>query len=241
MAAAPACKNLLSELTMVADMPPQDGLLSAQVPVDELTVEMERISVRAKVVQKPCGVCSKQGHHRRNCAVYFKQIHDEFPKWAFPLINHERPMFMYMAQACIMLTGDRQSVAMGIWDCITLGHTLTPQVLMELVRQWEHICSVAQNLGYTNYKDNRDHFLTKRGCWYWMNTVSAVMHAWQDVSFERVEMWYLFCKDAIKVFIAETTSSDEARWATHAIMVMPRCSKCTDLGHRSNHCPKFDE
>jgi len=195
-------------------------------------------------LKKPCGTCGKQGHHTRECAVYFKQICDAFPAWATSLVDHQQPTFMYIAQACIMLKQYYQQIAVHIWEVmlchLKLPLDMKPQMLMERVREWEHICSVAQNLRIESYQDNRTHFLTKNGCKSLMNIICEQMNSMPEEDLHNSATWYVIAKVSCEIITHITKTSHEARSMITAVMVMPRCSKCSELGHRSNYCPKVD-
>jgi len=206
-------------------------------------------AIASHVVEKPCGTCGEQGHHSCECAMYLEQLLTKFQpngEWAFEYIHPENPRFVYVAQACILLKGPQQELALKAWKCINWREHVTPQMVMEAVILWNEIYFVAMATGHCNYNPNLSHFLTKTGCAHWMHVVKKEMQSdkypamehFNEYTDNTADLWNSIMDASCKTFDTESHVSRVIINAVYSCVKTPRCSTCLDLGHKSNVCPK---
>lgn len=204
-------------------------------------------AVKAVPAEKPCGTCGKQGHHSRQCEKYFDKLQAKFNPdvgWATEMLRPQAPKILYIAQACILLKGHQQELALKAWKCINWREYLTPQKVMETVILWNEICTVALAIGKYSYHANLSNFLMRDGCHYWMLVVEEEMAKLPEV--EQInefdddtdQVWGRILYAAQERFIAESHVTQKIANERYACTHMARCSNCSELGHKSNYCPK---
>jgi hypothetical protein len=212
---------------------------------------LKRFPSPTEKVQKPCGTCGKQGHHSRQCNEYLDKLLEEFQScfpWAMEMFT---PGYLYIAQSCIMLGKGskkekaKQALALKVWKCIN-WRNLTPQTVLEGVILWNKICDVAYATGKYNYHAITSHFLMKNGCSYWMRILKQEM---QSDKYIGVKDIHEFNDDTDEVldqiiyateqrFTEECRATKEVERTMYACTHLARCSNCSELGHKSNVCPK---
>jgi hypothetical protein len=194
----------------------------------------------AAIQQTPCG------EHGHKCAMYLKQLRETFPfSWAFTLIIDPHSVYIYLAQACLKLTGSDQVLAQQIWDIYVLPYKkpedkVTPAVFMKTLTHWNEFCSVAFALGENLFESDTTHFLTAKGCNVWIQMLKDKMGLpkWNSLTFHidtdrddcehDIIEWEDFLIDVCKAFTTHTTSSLEQK---NSLFLSPQCSKCTEIGH----------
>lgn len=214
-------------------------------------------TIQQKPYEKPCGTCGEQGHHSRKCAMYLKKLRASFPfSWAYTLINDPHSVYIYLAQACLKLTGSDQVLAQQIWDIYVWyekqEYHVTPQVFMKTVKDWNEFCSVAFALGDNLFRSNTQHFLTKKGCATWMQILKEKMGLpiWSSLNFhtdsdgdgyeheQDILHWEDFLNEVSKAFTAYASSSCEWNNSLFSRIKPFQCNKCNEFGHKSNNCAK---
>ena len=202
---------------------------------------------REKPCEKPCGTCGKQGHHSRQCEEYFHKLLDKFQPnfaWATEMLSPKDPQILYIVQACILLKGHQQELALKAWKCINWREHLTPQKVMEAVILWNEICMVAFAIGKYNYHANLSNFLMRDGCHYWMLVVEEEMAKFPEVeqinefNDDTNEVWGRILYAAQERFAVESRATRKIANERYACTHMARCRNCFELGHKSNYCRK---
>ena len=220
---------------------------AAAVEAADVPVEKPCEKPREKPCEKPCGTCGKQGHHSRQCEEYFHKLLARFQPnfaWATEMLSPKAPQILYIVQACILLKGHQQELALKAWKCINWREHLTPQKVMEAVILWNEICMVAFAIGKYNYHANLSNFLMRDGCHYWMLVVEEEMAKHPKVkqinefNDDTTEVWGRILYAAQERFAVESRATRKIANERYACTHMARCSNCFELGHKSNYCRK---
>ena len=225
---------------------PTTGAAVTEADVTEADVTEADVTVE-KPCEKPCGTCGKQGHHSRQCEEYFHKLLARFQPnfaWATEMLSPKAPQILYIVQACILLKGHQQELALKAWKCINWREHLTPQKVMEAVILWNEICTVAFAIGKYNYHANPSNFLMRDGCHYWMLVVEEEMAKFPKVkqinefNDDTTEVWGRILYAAQERFAVESRVTRKIANERYACTHMARCSNCFELGHKSNYCRK---
>ena len=225
---------------------------NTRVRDDDLLKRFPAPTATAKKVQKPCGTCGTQGHHSRQCETYLDKLLEEFQpclSWMMEVSNN--PAYLYIAQSCIKLGKGskkekaKQALALKAWKCIN-WRDLTPQAVLEGVILWNKICDVAYATGKYNYHAITSHFLMKNGCSYWMRILKQEMQSDKYIGVEDIhefnddtdEVWGRIMYATEQRFTEECRATKEVERTMYACTHLARCSNCSELGHKSNGCPK---
>jgi len=213
---------------------------------DELLKRFPAPTATAEKVQKPCGTCGTQGHHSRQCETYLDRLLEEFqPCLSWMMEVNNNPAYLYIAQSCITLKGPKQELALKAWKCIN-WRDLTPQTVLEGLILWNKICNVAYATGRRNYFAVLSHFLMKDGCSHWMRMLNEEMQSGKYPGVEDIhefdddkdEVWGRIMYATEQRFTEESRATKELVRKTYACTHPARCSNCSELGHKSNVCPK---
>jgi len=218
------------------------------IPAAAAPAAVAAVAVPAeKPCEKPCGTCGTQGHHSRQCEEYFHKLLTRFQPnfaWAIEMLSPKAPQILYIVQACILMKGHQQELALKAWKCINWREYLTPQKVMEAVILWNEICTVAFAIGKYNYHANPSNFLMRDGCHYWMLVVEEEMAKFPEVkqinefNDDTNEVWGGILYAAQERFDAESRATRKIANERYACTHMARCHNCFELGHKSNYCPE---
>ena len=196
-------------------------------------------------VEKTSVTCENQYHDGCQCEKNFHDLIEKYNKnsWWYPMmLNPEYPWFLLIAQACMILNGHQQEMALEIFEKIKYGDDITPQMVMDAVKLWNEICDVALSIGRYGYKPNRKYFLTEAGCFYWMDDVEKISKQTSEATCEATceetceddhecPRWNRILSNVTKTFIDRTHTTQEIIIETYLCTHSVNCRMCRNLGY----------